>query len=187
MMIVHHHWLSLIVVDYHWLSLIIIDHHLLSSLHWLTHWWHCKHLTYDGGWKSYTRRWRSWGLPGLCGTWLRADGPVGIRSHFICKCLWDLVAFLYLYLSLFLIGEVHDMRSCSLSLSSPHSWSMKIYDLTSERSLGEEQKGRSASAIFLGENNIILRLNIRRFFYIICRGGAEGAGGGGGAEHKRVP
>ena len=51
------------------------------------------------------------------------------------------------------------MRSCSLSLSSPHSWSMKIFDLTSESSLGEEQKGRSASAIFLGENNIISRLH----------------------------
>ena len=58
-----------------------------------------------------------------------------------------------------LLSQVHDMRSCSLSLSSPHSWSMKIYDLTSERSLGEEHKGRSASAIFLGENNIISRLH----------------------------
>ena len=36
---------------------------------------------------------------------------------------------------------------------------MKIFDLTSESSLGEEQKGRSASAIFLGENNIISRLH----------------------------
>ena len=55
--------------------------------------------------------------------------------------------------------HVHDMGSCCLSLSSPHSWSMKIFDLTSESSLGEEQKGRSASAIFLGENNIISRLH----------------------------
>ena len=55
--------------------------------------------------------------------------------------------------------HVHDMGSCCLSLSSPHSWSMKIFDLTSESSLGEEHKGRSASAIFLGENNIISRLH----------------------------